>query len=451
MDQNRAAAYPTKSFFVRMITRDITLEDCILDLIDNSVDGAWRCEGSHPMGLADGADLSKYHIHIDANPDRFAIKDNCGGMTLDDAIKYAFSFGRPSAQHDDYSIGVYGIGMKRAAFKLGEDIRVRSTFTEESGKKLPFAVPILVADWLKDNNPPWDFDIVDDEPLDEDGVEIIVRSLSAGTKSAFDSPAFIQNLRRMIARDYSLHLNRGLKIFLNGAEITGWKIELMQSDDFKPMRLDYEDEVDGERVFVEVIGGMAAPPPESSDPSEHDDGDRRFGWYVVCNGRIVLAADKTTVSGWGTEDWPQWHRQYSGFIGLILFTSANAAALPLTTTKRSVDTSSEIYRRARPPMRNVTKGWISYTNQRKQALEEAKIKESQTARVAIYNVPKLDVAKLPTFEPKPPVERIASINYSVPLARLRKLARELGSINMTYRDVGQKSFEYAYSDLVGEE
>jgi hypothetical protein len=43
----KAIANPTKEFFVTMITRDITLEDCILDL-DNSVDGAWRRAGSMP-------------------------------------------------------------------------------------------------------------------------------------------------------------------------------------------------------------------------------------------------------------------------------------------------------------------------------------------------------------------------------------------------------------------
>jgi len=435
-----------------MITRDITLEDCILDLIDNSVDGAWRSEGSRPMGLADGADLSKYSIRIDVYPNRFAIKDNCGGMTLDDAIDHAFSFGRPvTEEHDDYSIGVYGIGMKRAVFKLGNDVRIRSTFTENTGGRLSFAVPIVVTDWLKDNAPPWDFDIVDDELLDEDGVEIIVEDPTPGAQSAFDSPAFIQNLRRMIARDYSLHINRGLKIFINDKEIVGWKIELRQSDDFKPMRLDYEDEIDGEKVLVEIIGGMAAPPPESSEPSEDDEGDRRYGWYAICNGRIVLAADKTTVSGWGTEDWPQWHRQYSGFIGIILFTAANAAALPLTTTKRSVDLSSEIYRRSRPKMRDVTRKWIDYTNQRKQALDEARDKEAKAAPVPIYDVPKQIAVTLPTFVPKPPLERTANVNYAVPVTRLRKLAKELGSINMPYREVGLKSFDYTYSDLVGDE
>jgi hypothetical protein len=32
-------ASPRKAFFTDMLTRDITLEDCILDLIDNSIQG----------------------------------------------------------------------------------------------------------------------------------------------------------------------------------------------------------------------------------------------------------------------------------------------------------------------------------------------------------------------------------------------------------------------------
>ena len=81
-----------------MITRDITLEDCILDLIDNSVDGAWRGAGSRPIGLAEEADLSKYSISINVSPESFSILDNCGGMTLNDAVNHAFSFGRRSTK-----------------------------------------------------------------------------------------------------------------------------------------------------------------------------------------------------------------------------------------------------------------------------------------------------------------------------------------------------------------
>ncbi len=403
------------------------------------------------MGLAEDVDLSKYSIEIEAYPDRFVIRDDSGGMTLDEAANYAFSFGRkPSDEPDEYSIGVYGIGMKRAVFKLGSEIRVRSTFDDGSGNELAFAVPIDVPSWLSDNAPLWDFDIVEDDPLENNGVEIVVKVLTTGAKSSFESPAFLQNLRRTIARDYSLHLNRGLTISLNGKPIPGWKIELRQSDDFVPIRVEYQDAVDGDEVAIEVIGGMAALPPESNEPDEADDGDRRFGWYIICNGRIVLAADKTSVSGWGTEDWPQWHRQYSGFMGIILFTAAKATALPLTTTKRSVDQSSEIFRRARPQMRDVTRKWIAYTNQRKQALEEAREIEAKAAPVPIYQLRREVPLQFPKLTQRP-LERVANVHYSVPIAKMKRLAKELGSINLTYREVGIRTFDYTYDDMVGDD
>ena len=327
---------------------------------------------------------------------------------------------------------------------------MKSTYRDDDGNEHAFAVPIAVNEWLKNDDPPWDFDIVEDENLDENGVEIFVDQLTDATRSAFENPAFLQNLRRTIARDYSIHLSRGLTILVNDCAVNGLPIKLSQGAEYAPVRVDYEDRANGENVAVEIIAGMAAPPPESVDPDDAEDGDRRFGWYVACNGRIVLAADKTSVAGWGMQDWPQWHRQYSGFIGVVLFTAANAVALPLTTTKRSVDVSSEVYLRARRRMRDISKEWIAYTNARKQAIEEAKQKEAAAAVVPIHAVEKQSSIKLPKLS-HIQAERRANVNYSVPISRMKKLARELGSINMPYRDVGFKSFDYAYDDLVGEE
>ena len=51
MKQSAAAQYepvstsPVKSFFVKMLTRDISLTDALLDLLDNCVDGILRVKG----------------------------------------------------------------------------------------------------------------------------------------------------------------------------------------------------------------------------------------------------------------------------------------------------------------------------------------------------------------------------------------------------------------------
>ena len=216
MNGKSARAYPTKAFFVNMITRDITFEDCILDMIDNSVDGASRNEGNLQIDLTACSILSKYEISIAASEDEFSIMDNCGGMTFDDATDHAFSFGRRIDQkHNAYSIGVYGIGMKRAAFKLGRKIHVRSTF-DDNGTRHAFAVPIDVDRWLKDDAPPWDFEIEEAEPLHDNGVKIVVHRLTKEAQTTLDNPEFIETLRRVIARDYSLYIRRGLRISVNG-------------------------------------------------------------------------------------------------------------------------------------------------------------------------------------------------------------------------------------------
>jgi DNA topoisomerase VI subunit B len=157
----KAEANPTKAFFVRMITRDISLADCILDLIDNSVDAAWQLRGSKPNVYSNTTSLSAFHIEISASALKFNIRDNCGGITLDNAAKYAFTFGRDDEmEHEAYSIGVYGIGMKRAIFKLGSIIQIRSTYSVESrgkAKSESFRVPINVTKWLAAKA--WDFDL----------------------------------------------------------------------------------------------------------------------------------------------------------------------------------------------------------------------------------------------------------------------------------------------------
>jgi Histidine kinase-, DNA gyrase B-, and HSP90-like ATPase len=447
----KAHAYPTKQFFVKMITRDLSLSDCILDLIDNSVDAAWKNEGGGQTELRRDNNLSKYSISIALSPNRFCIQDNCGGMTLDDAVEYAFSFGkREKYEYGSYSIGAYGIGMKRAIFKLGTGIRIQSTYGVSDGRKESFAVPIDVGTWLTSNEPPWDFDIVPEEHLAENGLRIAVDALNPDASGLFGSQAFSLDLRRSIARDYSLHLDRGLRISLNGSPITGWQIELRRSDDFVPMRFAYQDRTNGNDVAVEIIGGMAAAPPDGAEPEDLVDRDRRYGWYVVCNGRVVLAADRTAISGWGTDDWPQWHPQYAGFIGIILFSSVNAVALPLTTTKRNIDDSSEVYRRARPRMRELTRKWIDYTNARKLALEEAKQKEQAAQPISIYSVARETPVRLPALIARA-ADPVANVLYSVPLSRMRKLAKKFGSVNLSYKDVGLKSFDYAYREKIGEE
>ena len=95
-----ASAIPHKRFFLEMFTRDISLQDCILDLIDNSIDGFIR---SNNVNL-DIAELLAWNettrktntpsspVTVEYNGD-FAIEDKSGGIARKQAEDEVFNFG----------------------------------------------------------------------------------------------------------------------------------------------------------------------------------------------------------------------------------------------------------------------------------------------------------------------------------------------------------------------
>src|SRR5262245_30422847 len=132
-------ASPVKQFFVTMLTRDIQLEEAILDLLDNCVDGILRSttkrSGKTPY---DG-----YWAKISFDKQSFEISDNCGGIPWG-LHEYAFRMGRDPDRPDDPpgAVGVYGIGMKRAIFKMGEQCLI-STHHKDDAYEVE-----IDADWI---------------------------------------------------------------------------------------------------------------------------------------------------------------------------------------------------------------------------------------------------------------------------------------------------------------
>ncbi|GAG76243.1 unnamed protein product [marine sediment metagenome] len=134
-NENIIKADPTKEFFIDMLTLDIASTKAINDLIDNCVDGANRIRSEK--------NYEGLEVRIEAGPKQFRIIDNCGGISVKIARDYAFRFGRPSdIDPISKSIGLFGVGMKRALFKLGSKFIVNSR-TETSR----FVVEVDVDEW----------------------------------------------------------------------------------------------------------------------------------------------------------------------------------------------------------------------------------------------------------------------------------------------------------------
>lgn len=357
---DKAQATPTKQFFVSMLTRDISLDDAILDLLDNCLDGAMR--------IADGnkVDYAQHFVKIKLAKDYFSIEDNCGGIPRDVAINYAFKMGRESdddRDSDTETIGMYGVGMKRAIFKMGKNSLVRTRYGNDT-----FEVPIT-SEWLEARN--WDPLPINEptdasEALPQPGTMIIVRDLYEGVSRHFENEAFENKVRTAISEHFTLFLQWGLTVELNDKLVEPVRVEVLVSKrEDGPAPFVFRKTIDG--VVVSITVGRntnrALGDEEDDDAGfERDRSSATAGWTVLCNERAVIVGDKSRLTGWG-DGIPLYHPQFAIITGIIEFRSKHADKLPVTTTKRALDTSSNVWLESLVKMKEGMRVWIDYTNQ----------------------------------------------------------------------------------------
>lgn len=361
-------ASPTKSFFVEMLTRDIELEDAILDLLDNCVDGIQRITKDEEPSTKP---YKNFWAKITFSNDSFKIEDNCGGIPRSVAEEYAFKMGRPTNVKNDidqdvYTIGTYGIGMKRSIFKMGRAAEVISRTATES-----FKVSIN-PEWLtKDDDWNLPFEIISDT-LQEKGTSLTVTNLHESILEEFSSPksTLLNKLITKISQYYSFILNKGFTVTVNEKDVTprSWSFlwdgtEQLKNDSAIAPYL-YQANLKG--VDVRLAIGFYRPIPSESEMEGEISGAKRrseeAGWTIVCNDRVVVYCDKTFLTGWGENTIPRFHVQFIGISGIVEFRSKDSRKLPLTTTKRGIDASSDTYLYVKNFMREGLKHFTAYVN-----------------------------------------------------------------------------------------
>lgn len=388
-------SYPAKSFFVSMLTRDIDLEDAILDLLDNCVDGAIR---SRNKKMTDEDSLEGFWAKIKFDETRFVIEDNCGGIPWKIAHEYAFRMGRPEGlPSKPGTIGVVGIGMKRAIFKMGRQCNVYSNHEDET-----FLVTIP-PEWFEDDKS-WQFKAQRAKPkLKEYGTILEITELTEGAEKDFgEGSTFRENFPNVVAETYSYLIQKGFKVQINNKTISRKPAKLCFED---PRNLNkktqsirpfiYQARSHGVDIFM-AVGYRSRMPTEQEqkDEAKATFAAKEAGWTVVCNDRVVLANDRTVKTGWGLGGVPHFHNQFSCIAGVVEFSSPNMASLPITTTKRGIDTSNEVYTVVRQKMQEGLKHFTANTNRWKGFEPELKDRFDATAILDLLEVKRL-AEKLP--------------------------------------------------------
>ena len=452
-------ARPVKSFFVEMLTRDIELVDAILDLLDNCVDGILRQKGN--SSVKKPYEGFKAEITFDENS--FSISDNCGGIPWD-LRTYAFRMGREREhRHKNLpTVGIYGIGMKRAIFKIGKQCSI-STRNKENCYKVE--VPL---GWMEDSKK-WEFSVSESSQPKEDGTTIVIDKLNEGIASHFDknNKVFTRELTKKVKTHYAFILDKGFQVKINGNEIIAETTRLLFTDvnDTEsinhPIR-PYIYQAKYEEVNIFLCVGFIRPVPSLEDVNVEQE-KRQFsskdaGWTIICNDRAVLYCDRTELTGWGDAGVPKYHTQFIAISGIVEFQSIDPAKLPTTTTKRGVDASSSLYLQVRQRMMEGMQVFTNYTNKWKGRPDESKEHMKAAKRQCTLDELKQEFQKLPStslsrgfggthFKPKLPTPKPEPsskrrISYSKELGDIQTVKNYLyGDEEVSPSKVGEECFD----------
>lgn len=438
MEQRMIKANPTREFFVNMLVRDILLKQAIIELIDNSIDGA--------RSIKKDNNFNGLEIMVKFDEESFIIQDNCGGIPLDVATEYAFRFGRPKEKRigNSETTGIFGIGMKRALFKIGNYFEI-----ESSTRTTSFEVKLDVEEWENNESNNWDFPFATyaeklDNPLENTGTIIRVTRLRREIIADFKSKDFEKELIDHIQRRVGLDIDNGISISVNGKQLVGSHIKLVNGDGIKPVKETYTQG----NVNVKIIAGIA----EKKESGKYE--PENAGWYIYCNGRLIVAADKTSLTTWkdmeNKSSGVVFTNTYASFQGTVSFTSNKPEELPWNTTKTGIDESSIVYLQAREKMIDIfkiVKGFIDELNKNTKENDdgiEKTIAQMPTITLTTANEKILpENRKMSIQDVEVKTIPNVMIKYKKPKADVELLKESLGV--SSNKEVGELTFEY-YKD-----
>ena len=310
-------AVPSKRLFLSIIS-DYDLEKSICELVDNALD-VWVRNGRRSVVRID--------ISLDPQQQTVSVKDDAGGIKREE-LSLVVSPGRTGNELTDQTIGIFGVGTKRAVVALAQDVKIRTRKGRQATHLIQFD-----EEWINDSDD-WNLDCYE------------VDSINPGT-----TVIELSRLRKPLTShsEYSLHAHLGatysrfiksksVGLYINSASVKpisfeGWSFPPR----FEPRRYSGKLEAEGRPVDVEVLAGLS---------NESSPGGGEYGVYLYCNDRLVGRALKTFEFGFSKGFAGAPHPKIS-LTRVIIYLRGDARSMPWNSSKSDIDSKHVVFQALR--------------------------------------------------------------------------------------------------------
>lgn len=263
-------AVPSKRIYLSIIA-DYHTKIALCELIDNAIDN-WIFNKKK----------SNLSVNVDLNFSQQIIKvtDNSGGVK-DSDMHLIVSPGNSKNTAFDNTIGLFGVGSKRAVVALAENIRIYSRY--KKGKTLHVEID---DNWIKDDTT-WDLHVYEVDAIAENSTIIELTKLRDQIKSEEED-----ELYNYLGSTYGLFLkDRKFELTINSKKVKPiYYDKWSYPPGFEPKNFTGEIDFGGDgKINLEILGGLTV----SGEPSGGE-----YGAYFYCNDRLVSRAYKGPEVGY---------------------------------------------------------------------------------------------------------------------------------------------------------
>ncbi|WP_201859366.1 ATP-binding protein [Microvirga soli] len=306
-------AVPSKRLFLSIIA-DYDLNKAICELVDNGFD-VWTRSGR------DGSIIIK--VHLDAELGTIEVEDNAGGLTREE-LRFIVGPGQTGSSPTDQTIGIFGVGAKRAVVALARDVRIKTRHGSGETYQVEFD-----EDWLEDEE--WTLPLFQSDHLPPRTTRVELQKLRVQiTQEAKD------HLREHLGATYAKFLERPeVRLELDGVSVQPRVFDdWSYPPDYGPRR--YTGLIrtaENRDVEVEVVAGLSS----ASSPIAGE-----YGVYFYCNDRLVAPAVKSFEVGFTTGQAGKPHPKVS-LTKVIVHLRGDAASMPWNSAKSDISTKHNVF------------------------------------------------------------------------------------------------------------
>lgn len=373
--QDMISAVPSKRIY-RSIISDYGLKTSICELIDNAYD-AWYSSGEN-------GDLN-IEVKVDFEPQIVFFKDNSGGVEKDDLRKLV-SPGESSISGEDTTIGVFGIGCKRAAVAIANHVRI----TTRKGKKKTYRI-FFDDEWLRSDS--WDLPVSEVYDIDEGTTEFLLSNLRFSI-----SKEDVADLKNHLEAAYAYLLQeKRMNILLNGKSVGSFTFEnWAYPPGFEPRKFNkvVKPENREEIVKFSILSGLTI---EGGSVG----GD--YGVFVYCNRRMIGRALRTPELGFikGIAGVP--HPRMS-LARIILFFEGPSDLMPWNSSKSEINYNHFLFQSLRHEILEVVKNTTSLSKRLQPDFDE-KVKPYTSGQIIVENISDTETIRACRLPDLPPIRK----------------------------------------------